>query len=126
MFDTYGPKLKDVQAVQITPENSEDIVQTFHGRWRTTDTGRVLVEIPSFDGVLSIGEGDYLVKREDGTFTVEGKDVFEAKYDVTVPAAPTQNVFTQDELELHPEDIREAHRVQDSHTSHWPPTWLDN
>lgn len=79
---------QSVEAILLAPESFER-AQMWCGGAPVTEIDAVdskkkfvALNIPTIDGVVRVGEGEYLVKDPNGRFSKMSKDEFEAKYEL--------------------------------------------
>jgi hypothetical protein len=77
-----------VEAIQITPESAQRAAVWAGGVIREeidpNDSTKkfAAVNIPTLNGILRAGEGDYIVRDLQGQLSIMGKREFEAKYEL--------------------------------------------
>lgn len=85
----YRKKPVEVQAIQLTPSNAEEVASWCGGSVVeeidpiNPDKRYVGVNIPTLEGVMRASEDDYVIKGVKGEFYPCKPDVFAATYEIT-------------------------------------------
>lgn len=82
----------DVDAVQLTQENAEQVAAWCSGRvveeYDLNDEKHVAINFPTLDGIKHVSEGQMLVKSSAGHFMVHNAGFFETMFKPVEPVKP--------------------------------------
>lgn len=73
-------KTTPVRAVQVTPDNREEVKELAFPQEITFGYGLIMHLIETLEGNLLFSDGDYLIKNQTGECYVCAKDIFEKTY----------------------------------------------
>ena len=82
MICKYRKKPVEVEAVQFTGDNVNEILQFALGSYPAVEESVVL--IPNIHGTMFVSNGDYVIQENNGDYTVCKPDIFEDAYEYVV------------------------------------------
>jgi len=98
----YRRKVSSIEAMLVTPDTVQDAAKWCGGRVVSeakpsdpTDVYTAL-DVPTLNGAMRVQTyhgGEYLVRSDDGSFRVEGKEDFESNWQGTVTRGSTKGLF---------------------------------
>ena len=82
----YRKKPVEIEAIQFTRDNFDEIVKFTNGKAENFTierclNGKCFCEIPTLEGVMTANEKDYIIKGVNGEFYPCKSDIFEKTYE---------------------------------------------